>query len=440
MKRLMTPENRIGHRLTTHPGFRPTIRTYFVLAWTLILGMGTAARAEGPFAIRDGDRIVFYGDSITDQRLYTTFVETYIVTRFPSMNVAFVHSGWGGDRVTGGGGGPIDRRLARDVFAYKPTVVTVMLGMNDASYQPFKPSIFDVYARGYQHLVQSLRSRLPDVRLTLIIPSPFDDVTRKPAFAGGYNQVLLRYGEFVRALAEKEGATLADLNTSVVSALKRAFEIDPTHAEDLIHDRVHPGPAGQLLMAEALLKAWNAPAVVSTVEIDASAKTVVKQENTKLDDLHADGTISWTQLDSSLPMPIDLKDPTTALAVRASDVEQALNQQVLRVSSLDATRYQLKIDGRNVAELTRDRLGAGVNLAEYETPMFGQARAVHVLTKQHNNIHFQRWREVQVPFEGETYPSLSRTIADLDALEAELVAERRARAKPVPHRFELIPK
>ena len=69
------------------------------------------------------------------------------------MNVSFVHSGWGGDRVTGGGGGPIDRRLSRDVFAYKPTVVTVMLGMNDASYQPFKQPIFDVYARGYQHLV-----------------------------------------------------------------------------------------------------------------------------------------------------------------------------------------------------------------------------------------------------------------------------------------------
>ena len=308
------------------------------------------------------------------------------MTRFPSMNVAFVHSGWGGDRVTGGGGGPIDRRLERDVFAYKPTVVTVMLGMNDASYQPFKQPIFDVYSRGYQHLVQSLKGHLPGVRITLIIPSPFDDVTRKPTFEGGYNQVLLRYGEFVRSLAEKEGATVADLNTSVVAALKRAFEIDPTRAQDLIQDRVHPGPAGQLLMAEALLKAWKAPAVVSTVEIDASAKKVVKQENTKVEDLQADGTISWTQLDSSLPMPIDLKDPTIALAVKASDVEQALNQEILKVSSLDAPRYQLKIDGRDVAEFTRDQLAAGVNLAEYadaDVPA-GQGRARDDLaTQQH---------------------------------------------------------
>ncbi len=187
--------------------------------------------------------------------------------------------------MTGGGGGPIDKRLARDVFAYKPTVVTVMLGMNDASYQPFKQPIFDVYAKGYEHLVDSIKSQFPDVRLTLIQPSPYDDVTRKPNFGDGYNQVLIRYGEFVKELARKDGATVADLNTPVVAALKKAMEIDPDHAKDLIRDRVHPGPAGQLLMAEALLKAWNAPAVVSTVELDAAANKVVKQENTKVDNL-----------------------------------------------------------------------------------------------------------------------------------------------------------
>jgi lysophospholipase L1-like esterase len=157
-----------------------TGRAFMALA--LFLAFATSLKAEGPFAIKEGDRIVFYGDSITDQRLYTTFVETYIVTRFPSLNVSFVHSGWGGDRVTGGGGGPIDRRLARDVFAYNPTVVTVMLGMNDASYRAFDQKIFEVYSKGYAHLVQSLKSNLPGVRITLIQPSPYDDVTRKPTF------------------------------------------------------------------------------------------------------------------------------------------------------------------------------------------------------------------------------------------------------------------
>jgi len=410
------------------------------LAWALVSGLASPVWADGPFAIKDGDRIVFYGDSITDQRLYTTFVETYIVTRFPSLNVSFVHSGWGGDRVTGGGGGPIDRRLARDVFAYKPTVVTVMLGMNDASYQPFKQPIFDVYAKGYQHLVESLKSQFPDVRLTLIQPSPFDDVTRKPNFEDGYNQVLVRYGEFVKELARKDGATVADLNTPVVAALKKAMEIDPAQAKELIRDRVHPGPGGQLLMAEALLKAWNAPAVVSTVELDAAADKVVKQDHTEVDNLKANGTISWTQLDSALPMPISLRDQVIALAVKASDVEQALNQQTLKVSGLTAPKYELTIDGKDVAELTKDQLASGVNLAERNTPMFDQAVVVHGLTRQHNDIHFQRWRVLQVPFETRSYPALAKAIEGLDAFEVDLIAEQRAKAKPVPHRFELVPR
>src|SRR2546425_9427592 len=109
-----------------------TIRWVIVLA--LLVRTGAAQDA---FALREGDRVVFYGDSITDQRRYTSFVETYVVTRFPKLNVTFVHSGWGGDRVSGGGGGPIDVRLWRDVLPYKPTVMTVMLGMNDGRYRAY---------------------------------------------------------------------------------------------------------------------------------------------------------------------------------------------------------------------------------------------------------------------------------------------------------------
>src|SRR5580704_12734980 len=150
-----------------------------------ILLLSAAALAQPDFYLKDGDRVVFYGDSITDQRLYTTFTESYALTRFPQLKIDFVHSGWGGDRVTGGGGGPIDVRLDRDVIAYKPTVVTIMLGMNDASYRPFRDNICNTYANGYKHIVDKLKGDLPGVRLTLIKPSPYDDITRKPGFDDG---------------------------------------------------------------------------------------------------------------------------------------------------------------------------------------------------------------------------------------------------------------
>src|SRR6266487_3108193 len=429
----------VPHRIS-----RYILWTMRVLRFTLLLAALTAAFAEEPFALRDGDRVVFYGDSITDQRLYTTFAETYVVTRFPKLNVSFVHSGWGGDRVTGGGGGPIDLRLRRDVFAYKPTVMTIMLGMNDGSYRAFDEKIFDTYAKGYQHIIDSVKEALPGIRITVIQPSPFDDVTQPPRFEGGYNAVLLRYSQFVKELAEREKLSVADLNLPVVGALEKAKASDAELAKKIIPDRVHPGPGGHLLMAAELLKSWHAPALVSAVEIDVSAEKVADTERTRVAELKAGDEISWTQLDEALPMPVDLNDPIVALAVKSSDFLHALNQQTLKVTGLSGANFDLKIDGDEQGSFTREQLAEGINLATLPTPMAKQAAEVHKLTLQHNNIHFQRWRQVQVPLADGRTPKVQKATQDLmaalDEEEADVVKGQHAAAQPRRHQFQLGPK
>ena len=404
---------------------------------TICVSLGGAAEAQTSFYLKDGDRVVFYGDSITDQRLYTTFVETYAVTRFPGLNVRFVHSGWGGDRVTGGGGGPIDVRLRRDVIAYQPTVMTIMLGMNDGSYRAYDAGIFNTFAAGYLHILDTVKTALPGIRFTVIQPSPYDDVTRPANFEGGYNAVLVRYGQFVKQLGPREGLTVADLNTPVVAALEKAKVTDPELAKRIVPDRVHPGPGGHLLMAEALLKAWNAPAIVTSVEIDAASKRVVRSENTTVADLKDASGLSWMQADRALPMPFNLNDPVVALAVRSSDFVQALDQQPLKVTGLPATRYALKIDGEETGAFSREQLGQGINLAVLSTPMVRQAMAVHDLTLKHNNIHFARWREVQVSLQNEQLPHRQAALDALDNLGAELIERQHAAAQPKPRRYEL---
>lgn len=409
------------------------------LCWLVVVlvHLCAALAAQGGFHLRDGDRVVFYGDSITDQRLYTAFVESYVVTRWPGLNVSFVHSGWGGDRVTGGAGGPVEQRLERDVIAYKPTVVTIMLGMNDGSYRAYDPDIFNTYANGYRKIIKRLKEALPGVRITVIQPSPYDDVTRPALFEGGYNAVLKRYGQFVEELAEQEGLTLADLNTSVVAALQRASATDAALAQRIVPDRVHPGASGHLLMAAALLKAWNAPPIVSEVEIDAAARRVTRAEGTKVEELTGEAALSWTQTDRALPTPIDLSDPVIALAVRSSDVMASLNRQTLKVIGLSAARYSLSVDGQPVGTFTGEQLSQGINLAELVTPMIRQALAVHALTLKHNNVHFARWRQVQVPLQSEMSPAALKAMDALASLQSEIVARQRAAAAPKARRFEL---
>src|SRR6478752_6938588 len=59
-------------------------RLAFVLAVSFAASLTASSfgRAED-FYLKDGDRVVFYGDSITAQREYTARVEEFVLTRFP---------------------------------------------------------------------------------------------------------------------------------------------------------------------------------------------------------------------------------------------------------------------------------------------------------------------------------------------------------------------
>src|SRR5262249_34104706 len=102
----------------------------------------TPARAAD-FFFKDGDTVVMIGDSITEQHLYSNYVEMWTVTRFPAWKLTFRNTGIGGD--TSGGG---NNRFKRDVLRYKPTAMTVDFGMNDGGYQPFNEPRYKAYEKG----------------------------------------------------------------------------------------------------------------------------------------------------------------------------------------------------------------------------------------------------------------------------------------------------
>ncbi len=399
---------------------------------------GVLAAGEVPqFQVHDGDTVVFYGDSITSARLYTVYTEAYVLTRFPQLHVKFVHSGWSGDRVSGGGNGPIDVRLDRDVFAYGPTVITIMLGMNDGGYRPFDTDLFETFKAGYRHILETIKEKAPNARVTVLESSPYDDVTRDPLFTGGYNSVLLRYGEFVGETGRAKGLAIADFNAPVTTLLKVANLAAPQPAQGLIPDRIHPSLGVHLVMAEALLRAWNAPSVVSAVEIDGASGAVVTAENTAVDSISRDEGLSWTQMDRSLPMQVEADEETVALALRYSDFMEALNRETLKITGLEAGSYRLAIDDEVVGTLDARKLQKGFNLATLNTPMSRQARTVLDLTYRHNHLRYARLMMVEQAFHEYHPAKLEGALGAMDALHEEIVALQRATAIPKPHRYRL---
>jgi lysophospholipase L1-like esterase len=398
-----------------------------------------AAEGEGAFALRDGDRVVFYGDSITEEGGYGRLVEAYVGSRFPAWDVRFYNSGVGGDRVSGGWAGPIEERLERDVIALRPTVVTVMLGMNDGGYKQYDPPTFATFASGYRALVARLKEALPDARLTLIQPSPFDDVARPPQFAPGYDDVVRRFGCYVGELGRREGATVVDFRGPVNAGIAAIQETNPALARQILPDRVHPSDAGHLVMGAALLRAWKAPALVTGVEIEAGGPRVVVAEKTVVSDLERadDGGLAWTQLDEALPLPLRFEGATVELAETAGAGLEALDQQPLVVTGLPAGRYTLRIDDQEVGTFSEAELAAGVNLATRDTPMRWQAFSIRWGAQTRHELRRLQRQMVAGALAAERWHSAA---VGLEAFDEAQQAARREAARPVARRYRLIPR
>lgn len=412
------------------------LSTVFLLLPLSLCAQATAT-TPGTFALHDGDRVTFYGDSITEQREYTEDIEAYVLTRFPKWSVNFHNAGVGGDKVSGGWAGPIDLRIDRDLIAYKPTVVTIMLGMNDGYYRANEPGIESTYKAGYLHLLDSIQKSVPEARVTLIEPSPYDDVTREPLFAGGYNAVMQEYGQFVAQTSREKNTQLTDFNAPVVAVLKTLKEESPDLAQQLIPDRVHPGQGGHWVMAESLLKSWNAPALVSSVTITANSKAAPSAQNAEVTDFkRLKGRVTWTQTDDALPLPFpsaDL-DPVLGLVIKNTDLVSALDQEQLKIAGLTAGRYDLRIDGRSIQTYSAEQLASGINLATLDTPMLEQALLVAYGIEKKNAIEAAYFKIIYPSLEAESSPVGKALAASLQTAETRV----RIDAQPRPHSFEVV--
>ena len=391
------------------------------------------------FALRSGDRVVFFGDSITDYGAYPALIETFVATRYPGASVTFRNSGLGGDRASGIGLAPVDDRLTRDLIAPRPTVATIMLGMNDAEYRPFAPEPFAKYTNAYAHIADRLQKEAPNARVWLLRPTPYDDVTKPETFPGGYNAVLLRYADAVGELARARGFGLIDLNAPLVSLLKEAKASKPELAVNLIPDRIHPIPQTHLAIAAEILQAWCASPVVSTVRVNwATGRSGA--ENAVMSAPTRNATkLAFTLKEGSLPMPLDRKDAFAKLVTETIAFDTRLNRETLTVDAMPPGRYTLTVDGEPVGAFTDGEFAAGLNLAAFETPMMRQARTVADLTNRIVGLRSTRTRAIGGPLTKAPKKELDEVIRSMIRLEAAMTARRAELARPKTHRFEMVP-
>lgn len=410
--------------------------TFARFTWLALFVLATILPAPAQqLALHDGDRVAFYGDSITAQRFYTRFVEDIFLTRYPHLHITFFNAGVPGDTVNGGYTGDMSKRLNRDLFPHQPTVVTIMLGMNDGYYMPFNQKYLDIYEDGYRKLLNTIQTTLPAARVTLISPTPYDEATHGTEFPQ-YNQVIARHAAFVKEQAATSRLDFSDFFTAITDLTHRGMQANPSLAPLLVPDRIHPSEAAHWVMAAALARIWGVSPVVSSTHLDAELAKPIASENTHITGLSfVDNKLKWTATDEALPLPLDLNNGMVRFVLSVSDLAK-MDQQMLSIDHLPAPRYTLKIDGRVITSFKREELAAGVNLALYSTPMLSQAKDV-------DGDELKRMQLDQANFilgiEDPRAPDAAGAAKAIEEKDAVIEEEQRKSAQPLPHTFELDP-
>ena len=206
--------------------------------------------------VKDGCRILFIGDSITDINFNRRFAykihgsKVYALQAAKKLkkkhkNLKFFFKGIASNRTY-----HVYDRLTKDCINLKPDIIVMLIGVNDAwehyvpeqyppLFRPMEPHMKEIYRR--------LNAELENAKLLVLLPFMIDAVPEKLPF----HEVLNEYREVLSAMALENKAQIIDLQKMFDEAQK---EIEPVK---LAVDGIHPTNLGHRLIADEVLKILN---------------------------------------------------------------------------------------------------------------------------------------------------------------------------------------
>ncbi len=212
--------------------------------------MAVVASASSAFGqLRDGETIVFLGDSITQQgageKGYVTLFRKALETSRPESNIKVIGAGISGHKVPN-----LEERLDRDVLAHKPNVVVIYIGINDVWHsQNGNGTSSDRYESGLMSLIKRIKAA--GARVILATPSVIGE---KVDGTNLLEAMLDQYADISRKVAGSSEAVLLDLRSAFMNHLK-SYNVANEAQGILTTDGVHLNDEGNRFVAVRMLEA-----------------------------------------------------------------------------------------------------------------------------------------------------------------------------------------
>jgi lysophospholipase L1-like esterase len=337
--------------------------------------------------IHDGDRIVFFGDSITEFENYTAPLEAWLTLRHPQWKLTFFNAGWAGDNTEGG-----LYRLDRDVLALKPTLVLMCFGMNDAYYMKPEAWVGDLFGSHLKDIVAKIRAA--GARVALLTPGIVDEEGEKNAWLKdvSYNTGgLAMMVDQVKAFSAKEKVPYYDLHALMTQVMAAARAKDPKF--NMLPDAIHPDEGGGLIMAYAFLQALGEDKVDAAVDLDLKQGQATGRGGLSLEKLAKapDGSYSASLQFQSLPFFVE---PKARVILPFLPWQDDYNRYTLVLKGVEGPTA-LELGGEPTAFLTPAELAQGLRLDQYwESSTLQQAMLVGEFAHEKQKSYIQLWRNL----------------------------------------------
>lgn len=215
-----------------------------LLAAAFVVGCGVSQHF-----LQKADRIIFFGDSITQLGVkpkgYVTIIQDSLRALRGEINAEVIGAGISGNKVT-----DLQKRLQHDVLDKKPTVVVIYIGINDVWHYALpnlKGTPKEEFESGLKEIIATIQNT--GARVILCTPSVIGE---KNDGTNPQDAMLDQYSVISRRVAKDTGSRLCDLRKMFTEYLK-SHNLHNKEKGILTYDRVHLSDNGNRFVAEQLL-------------------------------------------------------------------------------------------------------------------------------------------------------------------------------------------
>lgn len=196
------------------------------------------------------ERIVFFGDSITQQGAqpggYIMVLGDMLKQKGVQDKYELMGAGIGGNKVY-----DLYLRMEDDVYTKNPNTVVIWVGVNDVWHKKTSGTGTDAdkFEKFYNALIKKLQAK--NIKVLICTPAAIGE---KTDFSNELDGDLNKYANIIRGIAQKNNVPLIDLRKAFLD-YNLANNPDNKEKGILTTDGVHLNPKGNQFVAEQMAKA-----------------------------------------------------------------------------------------------------------------------------------------------------------------------------------------